>query len=125
MRLLWAIIKAPKDPGILLLEEPELSLNNSIVRELPPILSRAKRSADLQTILSTHSPEILDDEGLSPDEVLVLRVTRDGSRADLLSTIEEARSDIELELPLSDVVERLIAPSDLSGLISAATGRSR
>ena len=33
--LLWAIIKMPASSGVLLLEEPELSLNSAIVRVLP------------------------------------------------------------------------------------------
>ena len=109
--LLWAIIRTPANPGILLLEEPELSLNNAIVRILPSVLAQARRSSDLQIILSTHAPEILDDEGISPDEVLVLRVTDDGSRADLLSSLPEAVDDLGLELAVSDVVDGLIAPT--------------
>ena len=118
--LLWAIIRTPANPGILLLEEPELSLNNAIVRILPSVLAQARRSSDLQIILSTHAPEILDDEGISPDEVLVLRVTDDGSRADLLSSLPEAVDDLGLELAVSDVVDGLIAPDDLTGLLRAA-----
>ena len=121
--LLWAIIRTPANPGILLLEEPELSLNSAIVRILPSMLAQARRSSDLQVILSTHAPEILDDEGISPSEVLVLRVTDDGSRADLLSSLPEAMSDLALGLTTSDVVNGLIAPEDLTGLVQAVRSR--
>ena len=121
--LLWAIIRTPANPGILLLEEPELSLNSAIVRILPSMLAQARRSSDLQVILSTHAPEILDDEGISPSEVLVLRVTDDGSRADLLSSLPEAMSDLALGLITSDVVNGLIAPEDLTGLVQAVRSR--
>ena len=121
--LLWAIIRTPANPGILLLEEPELSLNSAIVRILPSMLAQARRSSDLQVVLSTHAPEILDDEGISPSEVLVLRVTDDGSRADLLSSLPEAMSDLALGLTTSDVVNGLIAPEDLTGLVQAVRSR--
>ncbi|MCZ0857969.1 AAA family ATPase [Actinomyces israelii] len=121
--LLWAIIKTPTSPGILLLEEPELSLNSAIVRILPSMLAQARRSSDLQVILSTHAPEILDDEGISPSEVLVLRVTDDGSRAALLSSSQEAMDDLALGLTASDVVNGLIAPEDLTGLVRAVRSR--
>lgn len=121
--LLWAIIKTPTSPGILLLEEPELSLNSAIVRILPSMLAQARRSSDLQVILSTHAPEILDDEGISPSEVLVLRVTDDGSRAALLSSSQEAMDDLALGLTASDVVNGLIAPEDLTGLVRAVRNR--
>ena len=121
--LLWAIIRTPANPGILLLEEPELSLNNAIVRILPSVLAQARRSSDLQIILSTHAPEILNDEGIGPDEVLVLRVTDDGSRADLLSSLPKAMDDLDLGLTVSEVVDGLIAPADLAGLLKAARSR--
>lgn len=121
--LLWSIIKTPSNPGILLLEEPELSLNSAIVRILPTVLAQARRSSDLQTILSTHAPEILDDEGISSEEVLVLRVTHDGSTADLLSNIASATDELSLGIPVSDVVNGLITPGDLDGLLSATRGK--
>ena len=121
--LLWAIIRTPANPGILLLEEPELSLNNAIVRILPSVLAQARRSSDLQIILSTHAPEILNDEGIDPDEVLVLRVTDDGSRADLLSSLPKAMDDLDLGLTVSEAVDGLIAPADLAGLLKAARSR--
>lgn len=121
--LLWAIIRTPKNPGVLLLEEPELSLNSAIVRELPSVLAQARRSSDLQIVLSTHAPEILDDEGIQPEEILVLRVGDEGTTADLLSGISEALADLELGVPTSDVVGALIAPKDLTGLVGAVRSK--
>ncbi len=88
------------------------------------MLALARRSTDLQIILSTHAPELLDDEGISPDEVLVLKVTKDGSSAELLSADPKAVNDLDaLSLPMSDVVNHLIPLDDLSGLVAAARGR--
>ena len=100
----------------------QVSLNNAIVKILPSVLAQVRRSSDLQIVLSTHAPEILNDEGISPDEVLVLRVTDDGSTADLLSSLPEV-ADLELGLATSDVVDGLIAPDDLTGLMTAARSR--
>lgn len=118
--LLWTIISAPATGGVLLLEEPELSLNAAVVRRLASLLARAQRGTGMQVILSTHSPELLDDEGIRPEEVLVLQVTNDATVANLLSEIPEAEAQISAELPLSEVVEELINPGDLSGLLEAA-----
>jgi predicted ATPase len=123
--LLWTLVSAPANGGVLLLEEPELSLNSAIVRTLPTVLATAQRDRGLQVILSTHAPEILDDEGVRADEVLVLRVTKDGTVAEMLSTIGEVAGELEAELPTSDVVDGLIAPHDLSGLIAVGTGKKR
>ncbi|WP_235281697.1 AAA family ATPase [Microbacterium azadirachtae] len=123
--LLWTLISAPANGGVLLLEEPELSLNSAIVRTLPTVLAAAQRDRAMQVLLSTHAPEILDDEGVRAAEVLVLRVTGDGTVAQVLSDIDEVRGELEAELPLSDIVDGLIAPGDLGGLIAASQGRRR
>lgn len=118
--LLWTIVSAPGNGGILLLEEPELSLNSAVVRSLPSLLAMAQRSATMQVVLSTHAPELLDDEGIHPSEVLVLRVTSDGTVADLLPDIDEVADEVSAGLPLSETVAELISPHDLSGLLAAA-----
>lgn len=121
--LLWTLVSAPSNSGVLLLEEPELSLNAAIVRTLPTVLATAQREQQLQVMLSTHSPEILDDEGVRASEILVLRVTGDGTESSLLSAIPEVQGELSAELPKSEIVEGLVSPQDLSGLI--AVGRSK
>ncbi|MEL4356672.1 MULTISPECIES: AAA family ATPase [unclassified Luteococcus] len=117
--LLWTIVSAPSNGGVLLLEEPELSLNAAVVRKLAPLLAMAQRSSSMQVILSTHAPELLDDEGLNADEVLVLRVTEDGSIATALSDIAEVADEVDADLPFSEITSALVAPEDLSGLLTA------
>ncbi len=123
--LLWTLVSAPANGGVLLLEEPELSLNSSIVRTLPTVLAAAQRDRAMQVLLSTHAPELLDDEGVLPREVLVLRVTGDGTSAALLSDIEEVKDEVDAELPTSEVVAGLVSPQDLSGLIAVGKGPRR
>ena len=80
----------------------------------------AQRSSTMQVILSTHAPELLDDEGIRPDEVLVLQVTDDGTVAHPLTEIPEIADEIAADLPLSEIAAELISPEDLSGLLAAA-----
>lgn len=123
--LLWTIVSAPSNGGILLLEEPELSLNSAIVRTLPTVLARAQRDRELQVVLSTHAPEILDDEDVHADEILVLRVTGDGTSGALLSEIPDVADELQAELPASEIVQGLIAPADLGGLIAIGSARRK
>jgi predicted ATPase len=116
--LLWTLISSPANGGVLLLEEPELSLNSAIVRMLPTVFATAQRDRTLQVVLSTHAPELLDDEGVLASEILVLQVTADGTRADLLSNIPSVAGRLAAELSHSEVVNSLIAPTDLTGLVS-------
>lgn len=116
--LLWTMVSAPANGGVLLLEEPELSLNSAIVQTLPSVLATAQRDRQMQVLISTHAPELLDDEGVLTKEILVLRVTGDGTSATLLSAIEEVQDEIVADLPKSDIVNGLISPQDLSSFVS-------
>lgn len=118
--LLWTIISSPANGGVMLLKEPELSLNAAVVQKLASLLAMAQRGTSMQVILSTHSPELLDDEGIRPGEVLVLQVTSAATVANQLSEIVEVEAQISADLPLSEVVAELINPGDLTGLIKAA-----
>ena len=104
----------------MLLLEPELSLNAAVVQKLASLLAMAQRGTSMQVILPTHSPELLDDEGIRPGEVLVLQVTSDATVANQLSEIAEVEAQISADLPLSEVLAELINPGDLTGLIKAA-----
>lgn len=76
MGLLWA---AMEGAGSLLLEEPELSLHPEIVRFLPQMFARVQRRSGRQVLISTHSPDLLQDEGIGLDEVLLLRPGQEGT----------------------------------------------
>jgi predicted ATPase len=67
--LLWVVLEGT---GTLLLEEPELSLHPDVVRFVPQVLARMQRHAARQVMLSTHSSDLLRDEGIGLDEVLLL-----------------------------------------------------
>ncbi len=74
--LLWAALDGV---GPLLLEEPELSLHPEVVRYLPQMFARIQRQRGRQVVLSTHSVEILLDEGIGLDEVLLLSPAKNGT----------------------------------------------
>ena len=86
--LMWAMFEGK---GPLLLEEPELSLHPEVVRKLPELLHRLqdeirrmKRISlndfePRQLLISTHSDELLRDEGIGADEVLFIRPDKEGS----------------------------------------------
>ena len=81
LRLLGLLWAAFEGTGPLLLEEPELSLHPEIVRRLPGLFHAAWRArrAPRQTIISTYSREMLDDQGIGAEEVLVLEPAAEGT----------------------------------------------
>lgn len=70
--LLWTLSDKAAPQAPVLLEEPELSLHAEIIKVLPSLLQRASASGGRQVIASSHGTQLLDDPGVSPDEVLLL-----------------------------------------------------
>jgi len=101
MGLLW--VAMDKD-GPVLLEEPELSLHPEIVRVLPQMLARVQRRTRRQIFISTHSPELLRDEGIGLDEVLLLIPSAEGTNVVPAGTQQDIRDLLEGGLSLADVV---------------------
>ena len=111
MGILWAVMDGQ---GPLLLEEPELSLHPGVVRVLPQMLARAQRRTGRQVFLSTHSPDLLNDEGIGLDEVLLLTPGREGTE------VRTAGSHICALLaggmPLADAIIPMTAPKQAAQL---------
>jgi predicted ATPase len=101
MGLLWV---AMDKEGPLLLEEPELSLHPEIVRVLPQMLARVQRRTGRQIFLSTHSPDLLRDEGIGLDEVLLLVPGSEGTEVSTAGSHREIRDLLDGGLSLADVV---------------------
>jgi len=84
--LLWAVLSGN---GPLLLEEPELSLNPGVVRYLPQMFYQMQKRSGRQVIVSTHSPDLLIDEGIDPGEVLLLNPSDDGTEITPASNFQD------------------------------------
>lgn len=77
--LLWSLMEGD---SLLLLEEPELSLNEEIVRRLPKLIHHVLKSgkyADRQVIISTHSESLLSDLSIGVESVIRFVSTADGT----------------------------------------------
>jgi predicted ATPase len=77
--LLWSLMEGN---SLLLLEEPELSLNEEIVRHLPKVIRRIQIQSKTarQVFITTHSEALLSDGSIPPEEVLRLATTPDGTQ---------------------------------------------
>lgn len=80
--LFWLLQEISEAP--LLLEEPELSLNEEIVRELPRLIDRARRSSNKksggrQVFITTHSYALLSNPGINSAGLLIIVPSPDGS----------------------------------------------
>ena len=104
LRLLGLLWSTLEPGGPLLLEEPELSLHPGIVEYVPQMLARMQLRTGRQTLISTHSPELLRDEGIGLNEVILVKPEREGASVCRATDLADARILLEAGVPLNDVV---------------------
>ena len=89
--LLFDLATLPRDTSVVLIEEPETFLQASVVRSLPSLLAEVAMNRDVQMIISTHSPELIDSELVLPSQVLMLRSENGETTGQLLSESNDPR----------------------------------
>ena len=87
--LLWVL---QEGDSLLLLEEPELSLNDKIVAQIPMLfqtIQRGRKRRSRQIFVSTHSEALLSNKGINPKGVLLLAPAREGTKVRTVNEKEE------------------------------------
>ncbi|MBI3957815.1 MAG: AAA family ATPase, partial [Chloroflexi bacterium] len=102
--------------GPLLLEEPELSLHPDVVRYIPQMFARIQRRTDRQILVSSHSPDLLRDNGIGLDEVLVLQPGSEGTVVHPASQFDEVVRLLEGGVSLGDTLPALTRPVNVQQL---------
>lgn len=76
--LLWSLLESS---SLLLMEEPELSLNSSIVAEIPAMMHRIQRQSKRrrQILITSHSDALLSNPGIDAAGVLLVEPGENGS----------------------------------------------
>jgi hypothetical protein len=100
----------------LLLEEPELSLHPDVVRFVPQLFARVQRRSGRQVVVSTHSTDLLRDEGIGLDEVLLLLPTGEGTSVQPASDYDEIPALLEGGATLADAVLPRTRPASVPQL---------
>ncbi|MCI5142243.1 MAG: chromosome segregation protein SMC [Candidatus Electrothrix sp. ATG1] len=111
--LLWALLDSD---SLLLLEEPELSLNSGIVQHLAPLIYRMQRQRKRQVLISTHSESLLSDAGIDGREVLLLSPRDEGSSAEIAADVDDVRPLLEAGLSVGEVVLPKNKPQNIGQL---------
>jgi len=113
LALLWSLLERD---SLLLLEEPELSLNAGIVEQLAPLIYRMQRQRRRQVLISTHSEDLLRDKGIDGREVLLLTPDSEGTRVDIATNVKDARALLDAGLPVADAVLPRTRPGNVEQL---------
>jgi ABC-type cobalamin transport system ATPase subunit len=108
MGLLWATLEGA---GVLLLEEPEIHLHPAVASAIPAMLHTAQRRTGRQVIVSTHSTDLLADDGIGLDEVLVLGPTDTGTNVQAAAQLEEVVALVRGGLTVGEALMPKTAPA--------------
>lgn len=111
--LLWAMLDRS---GPLLLEEPELSLHSEVIRYIPQMFARMQRRSGRQVIVSSHSTDLLRDEGIGLDEVMLLLPDVEGTKVRPASHFREIKELLVGGFSLADAVVPWTKPARVQQL---------
>lgn len=111
--LLWALLEGS---SMLLLEEPEISLNDAIVKEIPLIVDRLQRDRKTkrQVVLTTHSDALLSNPGIDERGVVILETGKQGTTGRPLDASE--RQALSAGLSVAEVVLPKTRPQNVNQL---------
>lgn len=88
----------------------------SQVRYIPSMMAGARRKSRRQILLSSHSADLLSDDGIGPEEVLLLEPTADGTVVSLAAEDREIRALLEGGLRMGEIVVPRSAPQTVEQL---------
>jgi len=111
--LLWVFLDGAAP---LLLEEPELSLHTAVIRHIPRMIARLGRKTGRQVLLSTHSADLLSDEGIAPEEVLLLEPSEEGTEVRVAQEDEQVRDLLKAGATIAETVLPRTAPKRVTQL---------
>lgn len=108
--LFWSLLEGD---SLLLLEEPELSLHEAVVEQIPLLLHRMQRQAHTrrQVIVSTHSEAMLRNAGIPSDSILLALPAQEGST--VRTVTEDETIALDAGLSPAEVVLPKTRPSSI------------
>jgi predicted ATPase len=99
--ILWSLFEGS---SLLLIEEPELSLNEAVVEQLPALIESARKNTKQrrQVFISSHSVALLNNKGIDGNSIVILELTREGTTARSVNKTEKMALDAGLSV--ADVI---------------------
>jgi predicted ATPase len=115
LRLIGFLFALLDNSGVILLEEPEINLHAGVISQLPEFIAKIQRVKKemQQVIITTHSYDILSSKGISPNEVIVLQNTPEGTTVKKAGDIDEIKAIVDAGFPVADAIIPYTKPEDI------------
>lgn len=120
LRLIGFLFALLDCKGIILLEEPETNLHSAIVAQMPEFIAKLQRSKKetRQVFITTHSYDILSNNGISSDEVVLLKPSPEGTEVISAATLDDVNAELSAGLSMADAIIPYTRPQDIDSLSS-------
>jgi predicted ATPase len=116
LRLLGVLWSMFEGEGPLLLEEPEMSLNQGVIRYIPSMLNKMQRRLSRQVIVTTHSDALLNNTGVALKEVHLIVPTKSGSEIITAESRRDISSLVAGGMPIGQAVLPVAEPRNVTQL---------
>ncbi len=112
--MLWSLLSGK---GLLMLEEPELSLNDAVVEKIPELIDKLQKTIKRrrQLIITTHSATLLSNKGIDARGVVLLEVSNNGTTARMLN--DDEMRPINSGLSVAEVVLPKTRPANIDQML--------
>lgn len=116
LRLLGILWSLQEGSGLLLLEEPELSLNSAVVEQIPMLIQQIMRGRKQkrQVIITTHSEHLLKNQGIDAQNIVMLKPDHEGTKIQPVS--ESDQIALSAGFSVADVILPQTRPADIDQL---------
>ena len=101
-------------PTFFFIDEPETFLHPQAQDKLLDSLENISQNS--QVFITTHSYDILSNEGIAPEEVLLLTNSPEGTEVEVLSNVEKAKNILAAGFSMADVVMPLTKPWSIESM---------
>lgn len=114
LRLIGFLFALLDGNGVILLEEPESNLHSGIVKQIPEFVAQMQRGKNRQVIITTHSYEILSNNGISSSEIIVLEPASEGTNVYIGAQNDEIVHMLDAGFTVADAVIPITEPKNIS-----------
>ncbi len=105
LRLIGLLWMLQEGAGLMLMEEPELSLHKGVISQLAPFIHKAQertKDGPRQVLISTHSVDLLSDNGIDASELILFQPSETGTKLRVGAEIAEVVALMESGLSAGD-----------------------